>query len=59
MECPNCQSDFFIKNENNYYGKQRFKYKNCSRQFIENFQYKQISPETKALIERLILEIIY
>jgi predicted Zn finger-like uncharacterized protein len=36
MECPNCQSDFFIKNGNTYYGKQRFKCKNCGRQFIEN-----------------------
>ncbi len=32
MECPNCQSDFFIKKGNTYYGKQRFKCKNCSRQ---------------------------
>ncbi|WP_445302428.1 MULTISPECIES: IS1/IS1595 family N-terminal zinc-binding domain-containing protein, partial [unclassified Microcoleus] len=22
MECPNCQSDFFIKNGKTYYGKQ-------------------------------------
>jgi predicted Zn finger-like uncharacterized protein len=56
MKCPNCQSDFFIKNGKTYYGKQRFKCKTCSRQFIENSPYKQISPETKALIERLILE---
>jgi predicted Zn finger-like uncharacterized protein len=64
MECPNCQSVFFIKNGKTYYGKLRFKCKNCGRlkckncgrQFIKNSKYKQISPETKALIERLILE---
>ncbi|WP_445251559.1 IS1/IS1595 family N-terminal zinc-binding domain-containing protein [Microcoleus sp. Pol14C6] len=32
MECPNCQSYFFIKNGNIYYRKQRFKCKNFSRQ---------------------------
>jgi transposase-like protein len=47
MECPNCQSDFFIKNGNNYYGKQRFKYKNCSRQFIENFNISRFHLELK------------
>jgi insertion element IS1 protein InsB len=43
MKCPNCQSDFFIKDGKTYYRKQRFKCKNCSRQFIAYSQYKQIS----------------
>ena len=36
MECPNCQSDSFIKNGKTYYVKQRFKCKSCGRQFIKN-----------------------
>ncbi|WP_445243900.1 IS1/IS1595 family N-terminal zinc-binding domain-containing protein [Microcoleus sp. S13_B4] len=32
MECPNCQSDYFIKKGKTSYGKERFKGKTCSHQ---------------------------
>ena len=53
MECPKCRGDRLIKNKRNYYGKQRFKYKTCDRQFIENSQYQPISQATKNLIVRV------
>ena len=56
MKCPNCQSDRCVKNGRTHYGKQRFKCKNCHRQFVAGSQYQPISQETKDLIDRLLLE---
>ena len=45
-----------MKNGHIHNGKQRFKCCYCSRQFVENPTKITISPETKSLIDRLLLE---
>ena len=56
MECPQCQGDRCVKNGQTHYGKQRYRCKDCGRQFVEGSQYQHISQETKDLIDRLLLE---
>ena len=45
-----------VKNGHIHNGKQRYKCHECGRQFVENPTNKIITDETKALIERLLLE---
>lgn len=56
MNCPKCESDNIVKNGNIHNGKQRFKCKECGRQFIENPSKKIISQEQKNIIDQLLLE---
>ena len=54
--CPSCSSSQTVKNGHIHNGKQRFKCRECGRQFIEKPQKKIIDQETRALIDRLLLE---
>lgn len=54
--CPNCQSIQIVKNGRIHNGKQNHKCRAFHRQFVENSQQKRISQETKALINKLLLE---
>ena len=54
--CPHCQSTKVVKNGRIHNGKQNHKCRDCGRQFVENPQQKIISPETKQLIDKLLLE---
>ena len=54
--CPACQSQSVVKNGHIHNGKQRYRCKDCQRQFVEEPQNAPISEETKALIDRLLLE---
>jgi transposase-like protein len=54
--CPKCNSQHVVKNGHIQNGKQRFKCRECGRQFVENPRKTKISEETKALIERLLLD---
>ena len=56
MECPRCESTQTVKNGSNHNGKAKRKCKVCGRQFVANPQPRRISSETKALIEKLLLE---
>ncbi len=56
MICPQCGSEHHVKNGHTYYGKQRFKCKDCGRQYVEGSQYQHISEETWELVDRLLLE---
>lgn len=56
MNCPNCQSQEIIKNGSLTNGKPKYKCKSCGRQFVENPQKYPISEETKALIDKMLLE---
>ena len=56
--CPLCHTHHVVKNGHIHNGKQRFKCCQCGRQFVENPTQVLISHETKALIDRLLLEII-
>jgi insertion element IS1 protein InsB len=54
--CPRCGSSQVIKNGSIHNGKAKFGCKACQRQFVENPAWRPISAETKALIDRLLLE---
>lgn len=56
MSCPHCQSDQTVKNGTIHNGKPKYLCKTCGRQFVDDPQDRRISEETKALIDRLLLE---
>jgi len=56
MHCPKCDSDQTVKNGSLTNGKQKYKCKTCGRQFVLNPKKQPISDETKALIDKLLLE---
>ena len=54
--CPSCNSKRVVKNGRIHNGKQNFKCPKYGRQFVKNPQQKRISQETKALVDKLLLE---
>src|SRR6476469_3995123 len=54
--CPYCQGQQTIKNGSTHNKKQKFKCKQCGKQFVENSTKKKISQETKNLIDQLLLD---
>jgi insertion element IS1 protein InsB len=56
LTCPSCGSHCIVKNGSIHNKKQKYKCKECQRQFIENPTNKIINDETKELIDRLLLE---
>ena len=51
-----CNSLEVVKNGSNGMGKQKYKCKECKRQFVLNPYPNKISDETKQLIDELLLE---
>src|SRR4028118_2056740 len=56
MNCPNCNSEYILKNGRTRSGKQNFKCRDCGRQFVMNPRHQPISKSTRQLIDRLLLE---
>lgn len=56
MRCPKCESENIVLNGLTRHDKQNHKCRDCNRQFSLNQKNKPISDETKALIEKLMLE---
>ena len=56
MQCPRCHSERLIKNGRIHTGKPKWMCKDCKRQFVLDPQWRRISDETKALIDKLLLE---
>ncbi len=54
--CPVCQSSHVVKNGKIHNGKQNFRCRECSRQFVQAPQNKIIDQATKTLIDKLLLE---
>ena len=54
--CPSCGSGRFKQNGHIHNGKQNHQCKSCGRQFVLNPENKLISPQTKALIKKALLE---
>lgn len=54
--CPGCGSEHYVKNSSIHNGKQKYKCKECGRQFVDDPQHVPISDTTKALIDKLLLE---
>lgn len=54
--CPRCASSKTVKNGHIHNAKQRFKCRDCGRQFVEHPTQKVIDPATRELFDRLLLE---
>ena len=54
--CSSCGSLYTVKNGSTHNSKPKRLCKSCGRQFVINPENKTISPETKALIAKLLLE---
>jgi insertion element IS1 protein InsB len=54
--CPRCQSPKYKKNGHIHHGKQNYQCKDCGRQFVDCFAQDLVSADTRALIERLLVE---
>ena len=54
--CPRCQSPKFRKNGHIHNGKQNHQCQDCGRQFVACLEQPLIPDETRALIERLLVE---
>lgn len=54
--CPTCGSDDIKKNGTTRRGKQNYKGRDCGRQFVEDPQWQPKSSDTKAIVDRLLLE---
>ena len=55
-KCPSCGSSLVVRNGHIHNGKAKFACKACRRQFVENPAWRPIADETKALIDKLLLE---
>jgi insertion element IS1 protein InsB len=54
--CPRCQSPKYKKNGHIHNGKQNHQCHDCGRQFVNCFAQYLIPEDTRALIERLLVE---
>jgi insertion element IS1 protein InsB len=54
--CPQCQSPKYKKNGHIHNGKPNYQCKDCGRQFVDGFEQYLVSDDTRALIERLLVE---
>jgi insertion element IS1 protein InsB len=54
--CPRCQSPKHKKNGHIHNGKQNHQCHDCGRQFVDYFEQHLVSADTRALIERLLVE---
>ncbi len=56
MKCPGCESEKVVKNGRIHNGKQNYRCRGCDRQFVERPKWRAIGEETKARIDKLLLE---
>jgi transposase-like protein len=54
--CPRCQSEKVVRNGYIHNGTPKYACKDCGRQFVEKPKQKRISDETKAVVDKLLLE---
>lgn len=54
--CPYCGSCQILKNGSTHHKKQKYKCKDCGRQYLENPTKKYINLSIKKIIEKLLLE---
>jgi insertion element IS1 protein InsB len=54
--CPRCRSPKYKKNGHIHNGKQNHQCHDCGRQFVDCFEQDLVSDDTRALIERLLVE---
>ena len=56
LACPKCTSTQTVKNGRIHTGKQRFKCRDCGRQFVQDPANPPIAQSTRDLIDKLLLE---
>lgn len=56
MNCPKCDSQKIIKNGSIHNGKQKFRCKDCGRQFVKNPKNKRIPQATWDIVDKMLLE---
>ena len=56
IRCSTCFGDKTVKNGRNSEGTQKYKCKDCGYSFVEHPKKTKISDQTKALVDRLLLE---
>jgi len=54
--CPTCHFDAVVKNGRTRHNKQNYKCRDCGRQFVLDPQWRAVSEEHRAIIDRLLLE---
>ena len=54
--CPRCQSEIVIKNGRIHTGKPKCAGKQCGRQVVQDPQQTPIGPQTRDLVDKLLLE---
>jgi insertion element IS1 protein InsB len=54
--CPRCQSPKYKKNGHSHNGNQNHQCHDCGRRFVDRFAQYLVSENTRALIERLLVE---
>ena len=54
--CPRCQSSKYMKNGHIHNSKQHHHCQDCGRQFVTGLEPSLIAHDTRALIERLLVE---
>src|SRR5215510_12519016 len=54
--CPRCQSSKYTKNGHIHNGKQNYQCQDCGCQFVACCEQSLIADDTRALIERLLVE---
>ena len=54
--CPKCGGEAVIKSGHVHSGKQRFLCQGCGRQFTPDAAWKAVSPQTRDIVDRLLLQ---
>ncbi len=54
--CPRCRGERTVKHGHIHNGKRRFRCKGCGRQFVPDPARPRISPEKRAIVDRLLRE---
>jgi transposase-like protein len=50
--CPNCGSEKYKKNGHIHSGKQNYRCKECGRQFVRDYEFKDVGDLKKDLINK-------
>lgn len=56
MKCPKCEGEEIVKNGSIHTGAQKYRCKECGRQFIANLQPHRISEATRILVDQSLAE---
>lgn len=55
MHCPSCHSEDYTKYGKTYYGKQRYRCRQCGRQFVEIATQQPVSPKSDNVLRDVLI----